>query len=539
MIFKRLSTLLLSFTLCIVSPVSVMASSIVSPGAVSFQESDTSADLPEPDYDDPDYLKRLHKKKVVNNRAYGDMLSPFTKQFYTYADRFDKSRVVNGIDVSKWQGTIDWEKVKAAGVDFAFIRCGYTAVNDPFRMYADPYFDKNIKAAHAAGLKVGVYYFSNAKTLSEVKKETSKTLELIEPYKNLITLPVVYDYEAFTDDYRAYGTPKDRVTDNARYFLRQMKLAGYDPMYYGCSDVLGKTLDTSRLTDYKCWLAHYTSKTDYKGDYDFWQYAETGRVNGIATDVDCNFYYDTGEYGFVRPNLYTDKVSGFRMSTRTKSWIILHWNVLERADGYQIYRSKAYEGDYKKVATIRDASVTKFKDTTVAVSDGREYHYRIVPYMKQDGKVLYGNPSDILTAGTKKIYKTKIKSTTDLGIRQYPGVNHKKLGVLPEGTSVKVLAYTYASNGAKWYRIQYKDVTGYVSGSYVKQLLYGKARTKTAIKSGAGSTYKTRYVLPKQQSVLLIKTRTDKTGKKWGYVRFEKSGKPQYGWMLYDKFTQV
>lgn len=490
----------------------------------------------EPDYDDPDYVKHLYLEDQVTYSRSGDFLSPFTGQFYEHAEKFADKRIIFGIDVSKWQGTIDWKKVKASGVEFAFIRCGYTAVNNPFRMGADPYFEQNIKNAYAAGLKIGVYYFSNATSLKEVKAELNKTLNLIKPYKHMISLPVVYDYEAFTDAYRAYGTSRKTVTANAKYFLDGVKSAGYEAMYYGCPEVLNHTFDVSKLSNYKCWLANYTSKTGYDKNYSFWQYSESGRVDGIHTPVDCDFYYDTGEYGFTGYDLsYSEEISRFWMKSNTKFCIKLGWNRAD-CDGYKLYRSKAYDGEYKKIKTIVGSDVLSYKDTGVKSSDGREYYYRIVPYKKSGGRVLYGKPSGVLRAMTKKVYKTKVKAVTDLSIREKAGTGYNRIGIFQNKKSTKVLGYTLDKHGSKWYKIKYNGVTGYVSGAYVKVLRYG--RLKSDAVGYRTLSLKNKGKLRAGTDVLVIKTKK-KAGRTWAYVRYGQAGAYQYRWVLQSKIKWV
>ncbi|KAI4449202.1 hypothetical protein C823_003731 [Eubacterium plexicaudatum ASF492] len=136
-----------------------------------------------PDELDPDYVKMLYQQENPQQSAPFSMTSieakttksPFTGLVYTHAAQLSDCDIVDGIDVSKWQADINWKKVKAAGVKFVFIRCGYTALSKDFAMYEDEYFKKNIQGAYDAGIKVGVYFFSNSINTTEAKKKQKNT----------------------------------------------------------------------------------------------------------------------------------------------------------------------------------------------------------------------------------------------------------------------------------------------------------------------------------------------------------------------------
>lgn len=523
--FKKCFVLFV-FTLCFCTTTPVFAVS-----------DESGYNVPEPDYEDPSYLKILNQSSQVSAQsASGDMVSPFTGQFYTHHKRYADSNVVLGIDVSKWQGEIDWKKVKDSGVEFVFIRCGYTPINDPFRTGKDTYFDANVKGAYDAGLKIGTYFFSNAKTASEVKQELKKTLAIIEPYRSMITLPVVYDFEAFTKDYRAYDVSKARATKNAIIFMDGVREAGFEPMYYGCPDVFDHRLDTSQLKDYKCWLANYTNETAYQGGYQYWQYSETGHVNGISTPVDCDFYYDFD--GVYSKDPAIGSVNHVRMSSNTTSWIKIRWSENQNATGYKIYRSDSLNGKYKKIATIKDRNITYYKDTSVVKSNGRMYYYRVVPYLKSD-KLVYGEPSEIIYANTRKTYKSGVKLRSDLNVRIAPGTNYSVIGSLSKGSEHIMLGYAYDKFGSRWYKIRYGSDIGYISGDYAKVLSYGKLKNKAVVKSGAWSQYKSLRTLPVGRSVVIVKIKTNAAKQKWAYVRYKIGGKNQYGWVKYAKIKRI
>ena len=207
---------------------------------------------------------------------------------YTFAS--DGSLVVGngafGIDVSKWNGTIDWNAVKNSGVNYVIIRCGYRGSSSG-ALVVDPKFEANIKGATAAGLKVGVYFFSQAVNNSEAVEEASMVLELIKNYK--ISYPVFLDVEASGG--RADGISIEARTDVIKTFCQTIQNNGYTAGVYANKNWLTTKIDTSKLNQYKIWLAQYASAPTYTGRYDMWQYKSTGKVTGISGDVDLNWSY--------------------------------------------------------------------------------------------------------------------------------------------------------------------------------------------------------------------------------------------------------
>lgn len=203
-----------------------------------------------------------------------------------------------GIDVSKHQGKIDWQKVKAAGVEFAMIRAGYG-------MYAnqeDTFFRANMIGARAAGIPVGVYWYSYAADLSEALREAETCLQIIQPYKEQILLPVAYDWE----DKSQGAMTADTTAACCKAFLDRMQAAGYRPMLYSFSSWLQSRLQDARLDGIPRWVAHYgVEKPVCSKPYVMWQHSSKGRVDGINGSVDLNIGYDglfpmAGKTGWVQ-----------------------------------------------------------------------------------------------------------------------------------------------------------------------------------------------------------------------------------------------
>lgn len=196
---------------------------------------------------------------------------------------------INGIDVSEFQGYIDWKQVKDSGIDFAFIRIGCRTYADGGIIY-DQRFQENLYSADRAGIKTGVYFFSQALTVEEAIEEADAVIECIEPFN--ITYPVVFDWEIIYEDYaRTDEISIDELADCCIAFCERVKEAGYTPMIYQNTSTLLSKVDLPRIKEYDIWLADYTddhSEPSYYYDYHIWQYASDGKVPGIATDVDLN-----------------------------------------------------------------------------------------------------------------------------------------------------------------------------------------------------------------------------------------------------------
>lgn len=225
--------------------------------------------------------------------------SPFTSSTYTHNDTFSGYNIYHGIDVSKYNnnnGTIDWNKVKKAGVDFVLVRVGYRGYGKSGTLCTDPFYKTNIEGALAAGIKVGVYYFTEALTTAEAKAEAKFCIDKIKDYD--ITMPVAIDYEFPTDGSKPVGRmydaklSKSAATANVKAFCAAVKDAGYTPLVYANKSDLSSLIDGASIgKSYKVWLANYTTKTTYANNYEYWQYTSSGKVNGITGKVDCNFWY--------------------------------------------------------------------------------------------------------------------------------------------------------------------------------------------------------------------------------------------------------
>lgn len=198
------------------------------------------------------------------------------------------SNTTVGIDVSKWNREIDWEKVKAAGVDFAIIRAGYRG-SSMGSLVVDPYFEANIKAATMAGVKVGVYFFTQAVNEVEAVEEASMVLELVREYS--LDYPIFIDTEGAGGNGRADLLSVEERTLVCDAFCRTVENAGGEAGVYASRNWYYNRIDASKLENYCIWLAEYRSAPLYDGYYNMWQYTSKGTVDGIEGNVDMNISY--------------------------------------------------------------------------------------------------------------------------------------------------------------------------------------------------------------------------------------------------------
>lgn len=203
---------------------------------------------------------------------------------------------LKGIDVSQWQGNIDWQKVKGAGVQFAMLRAGYGRNN------LDTKFHRNAQRAIAAGIPIGLYWFSYALNVEMARREAQYAVEVAKKYK--ITWPIAYDLEYDTVSYavkNGVAITKSLATQMAIAFCEEIKRLGYIPMVYTNLDYLNRYFDRSKLP-YDLWYAQYAS-TASVADKEIWQYSSKGSVPGIAGNVDMNHgYKDYGNGGDSKPD---------------------------------------------------------------------------------------------------------------------------------------------------------------------------------------------------------------------------------------------
>ena len=188
-----------------------------------------------------------------------------------------------GIDVSTWQGIIDWAKAKESGVDFAMLRASYGWMNKDKQ--TDSQFHRNMKEAKAAGVACGAYHYSYATTVEEAKKEAAFFLDIIKGYS--FEYPLAFDME----DKCQKNLGRELLTNIAYTFLEEVEKAGYYVCLYTNLDWIKNRLDMGKLSRFDLWLAQWNDKPTYEGSFGIWQYTSKGSVPGIDGNVDMDLSY--------------------------------------------------------------------------------------------------------------------------------------------------------------------------------------------------------------------------------------------------------
>ena len=230
---------------------------------------------------------KTEKEFTLNVYKNSNSTSSSTKKVY-FKDVVKEHKTENtqiGLDVSKWQGKIDYEKVKDAGVEFVFIKLGGSnGIEGDY--YLDPMFKDNIEGFTKVGIPVGVYFYSYANSVLKAKQDAEWVVEQLKSYK--IDLPIAYDWENWSS-YNKFKMSFNTLTRSAEAFIDTVESKGYEGILYSSKNYLEKIWLKG---DYPVWLAHYTSKTNYQGNYDFWQMTSSGVINGITENtVDINIRY--------------------------------------------------------------------------------------------------------------------------------------------------------------------------------------------------------------------------------------------------------
>lgn len=408
---------------------------------------------------------------------------------YVSASYITLSPIEKGIDVSKWNGTIDWKKVKADGIDYVIIRGGFGNAT------VDPQFESYIQGASDAGLKIGVYWFSYATSVTKAKEEAAKCLETIAPYRDKITYPVFYDFEYDSVDYAkklGITITKDLSSKMADEFLTAIKNAGYITGIYTNKDFGDKYFYEDMLFANNLWIAQYSSACTYNRPYMMWQYTDKGTINGIGTSSEPA-YFDMN-YTYLKPtnnqtsgnkiDLSSSSVSEISSKTYTGSAIepsftvTLNNKILKENEDYTVTYSNNISigtakilikgiGNYvgEKTITFKIVAPTtsKINLSSASVSEISSKSYTgsaIKPSVtvKVNGKTLSLNKdytvtySNNISVGTAKIL---IKGTGN-----YTGEKTITFKIIPKKISkVSLSKKTTNSLTLSWNKLD--DVTGY------------------------------------------------------------------------------
>ncbi|MCM1105997.1 MAG: fibronectin type III domain-containing protein [Blautia sp.] len=330
----------------------------------------------------------------------------YTSPTYYHRSELEGTQLLNGIDVSWWQGDgkgssvshLNWEQVHEAGIDFAFVRVGSRDTADG-SIYEDTCADAHIQGALENDINVGLYIFSQALNEEEAEEEAEFVLELLDDYGWDVTMPIVMDREAGSYKRLTAGKlSKTKETNICCAFSSVISGAGYTPMVYASANWVVNYINTDRLAESGCklWLARYNNSTDMPTgsltytklsgyEYEFWQYSSAGKVDGYSKDLDVDFWY-----------LNTDvKTKNLQMTANAADSVSLKWSKAGDAQKYRLYR---YDSEQDKYVSVKSTAGKSYTDAGLAA--GETYQYKVRCYWTVGGTNYYGKYSDVLTAVT-------------------------------------------------------------------------------------------------------------------------------------------
>ena len=366
------------------------------------------------------------------------------KDGYIHASYLELKPIEKGIDVSKWNGDIDWKSVKDAGADYVIIRAGFGSST------VDEKFYQNIKGARDAGLKIGIYWFSYATSVEKAKAEAQKCIEVISEFKENITYPVFFDYEYASRDYaekQGVTVTKELATEMANTFINTIKSAGYPTGLYTNKDFGNKYFSEDIINSNNLWVAQYANKNTYGRAYDMWQYTEKGKIAGVSGDVDLNYTCLIPE----GVNINNDDITDGNENND---------NVNDDTTGGNENNDNVNDdttGENENNDNVND-------DTT----SGNENNDNV-----NDDTNTENNPSTVIEKGV---------TTENLNLRVEASTSSKIITTIPKGKTIEIVEKLNSG----WYKVNYNGKTGYVSSSYVS--INGSTENKPSIVTEKGVT---------------------------------------------------
>lgn len=438
-------------------------------------------------------------------------VSKYTGKTYSHNSQFDSYVIQNGVDVSEWQANVDWTKVKGDGIDFAVIRAGYG--KDPGQ--TDKYFEQNYKNAKAVGMPIGTYWYSYATTIENVKKEAARCIETLKGKS--FELPVYFDLEESSQ----FNKGVEFCSQAVETFCEAIRAAGYTPGLYMSRYALMNYIKPEVRNKYELWVAEYgTSSCKYTGEYAMWQYADTGKVNGINGNADVNFRY-TKDYTRLADQAYTGKAItpqpqikvGSKVLVNNTDYQLFYEN--NTAVGEAVITAKGI-GDYlgyswyfkfnivpAKVTGLTLESRTKTSLTYVWNKAGGAKQYKVYVLNDTTGKSFTKTVSDtkVTLSGLTdtNYYKVKVCAVNGSYVGAYSSINAKHtlpgqvtgLTTYSYGTTSLILKWNRKAGATGYYIYQY-----YPSSKTTKQIatVKGDKTTTYKITNKASGTYYYYYV---------------------------------------------
>ena len=400
------------------------------------------------------------------------------KKILVSENTVETDEITMGIDVSRFQGTIDWSAVADSDIDFAMVRVGYRT-DDSGEIKEDTNAKYNMQEAAANGLKIGAYFFSTAISEAEAVEEAQWVADYISRYP--ITYPVVYDCENYEDsNSRHFDLSKTERTDHAIAFLTEIYEQGYTPMFYASKNEMQDDAkwETSRIEEsFKIWVSQYpaapypeTAASSYTGTHDMWQYTNNGTIRGIDKPVDINVAYFGYEKAAEPINQEAPEVAKADVEA-----LMYFMEVDEKVTAKDVtnLRDIPSQGDDSTVVMQLNngeiAARTGVSDSgwSRLIIDGQKY-YAVSQYLTTN--LEYRTPDENGEGGLKTQFTTvaqKVTPKIEVNLRKLPSVTNPDAVVVATVSAGEVFERTGLNQEYGWSRVEYHGQTLYCVSSYL------------------------------------------------------------------------
>lgn len=377
---------------------------------------------------DPETIRQLQKQSNSAN-PYG--VATLSSTTYTHASQFKNSTVMKGIDVSEWNGSINWRKVKSSGVTFAFIRAGGRYYGSG-AYFVDSKFAENVKNATAAGIDVGAYFYSQAINATEARQEAAYTLNIVSSYN--LTLPIVMDYEYAWEGgltgrlYNAHLS-KSAATTVINTFCSTVEASGYVGMLYASKSVITDDMKITSINNkYPIWNAQYndsdtltytdnglTSGKKYTYMVRGYHKLNTGTVYGAySQEYSCTATYAEAVTASTDPeppifDTAPDMPTQAAIADRTSSSINVRWSKISGVTGYFVYKYNTSTGKYDRIARCIGDESRSYNFT--GLSPATTYKFGVRAYYEYNGVIMYSNRLEFSKCTKPRTFTSSFKYT--------------------------------------------------------------------------------------------------------------------------------
>ena len=377
---------------------------------------------------DPETIRQLQKQSDSAN-PYG--VATLSSTTYTHASQFKNSTVMKGIDVSEWNGSINWRKVKSSGVTFAFIRAGGRYYGSG-AYFVDSKFAENVKNATAAGIDVGAYFYSQAINATEARQEAAYTLNIVSSYN--LTLPIVMDYEYAWEGgltgrlYNAHLS-KSAATTVINTFCSTVEASGYVGMLYASKSVITDDMKITSINNkYPIWNAQYndsdtltytdnglTSGKKYTYMVRGYHKLNAGTVYGAySQEYSCTATYAEAVTASTDPeppifDTAPDMPTQAAIADRTSSSINVRWSKISGVTGYFVYKYNTSTGKYDRIARCIGDESRSYNFT--GLSPATTYKFGVRAYYEYNGVIMYSNRLEFSKCTKPRTFTSSFKYT--------------------------------------------------------------------------------------------------------------------------------